>query len=175
MKNRLIYALRCPFTNEVHYIGKSTNGMMRPSQHLNNSHSKKIQIWVEELKTFGHTPIIDVLYYVSEQEDIDAVEYTLIKKHLEKGSVLLNSNLVHPLSITPELDEIDYSGIKLIGNFVKEKRRKTGLKQDDFASRCGVALTVIRKIEQGKDNINLSGLITVLSMFGCKLTIEKNI
>ena len=34
--------------------------------------------------------------------------------------------------------------------FLKEKRKQAGLTQLEFAERAGVALTVIRKIEQGK-------------------------
>jgi hypothetical protein len=31
---RLIYSLRCPFTDDVHYVGKTTAGMVRPLKHL---------------------------------------------------------------------------------------------------------------------------------------------
>ncbi|TXD79929.1 helix-turn-helix transcriptional regulator [Algoriphagus ratkowskyi] len=45
-----------------------------------------------------------------------------------------------------------------------------GLTQEEFADKAGVALTVIRKIEQGKENLNLSKVNQVLSMFGHVLT-----
>lgn len=35
-----------------------------------------------------------------------------------------------------------------------------------FAERAGVALTVIRKIEQGKENLNMEKVNQVLKMFG---------
>ena len=50
--------------------------------------------------------------------------------------------------------------------FLKEKRNQAGLTQEEFADRAGVALTVIRKIEQGKGNLNLEKVNYVLSMFG---------
>lgn len=50
--------------------------------------------------------------------------------------------------------------------FVKEERKKIGLTQEEFADRAGVALTVIRKIEQGKENLSLSKVNQVLLMFG---------
>lgn len=53
-----------------------------------------------------------------------------------------------------------------LANFVKEQRRKTGLTQEGFAERAGVALTVVRKIEQGKENLSLSKVNQVLLMFG---------
>lgn len=53
-----------------------------------------------------------------------------------------------------------------ISQFVKSRRKLLKLTQDDLASKAGVALTVIRKIEQGKDNLSLSKVNQVLQMFG---------
>jgi y4mF family transcriptional regulator len=53
-----------------------------------------------------------------------------------------------------------------LSGFVKNKRKRLGLTQDEFAEKAGVALTVIRKIEQGKENLSLSKVNQVLSMFG---------
>lgn len=41
-----------------------------------------------------------------------------------------------------------------------------GLTQQELADRAGVALTVIRKIEQGQSNLNLEKVNQVLRMFG---------
>lgn len=41
-----------------------------------------------------------------------------------------------------------------------------GITQQDFADKAGVALTVIRKIEQGKENLSLTKVNQVLHMFG---------
>lgn len=56
-----------------------------------------------------------------------------------------------------------------ISEFVKEKRKSLGLTQTEFAERAGVALTVVRKIEQGKENLSLLKVNQVLIMFGHKL------
>lgn len=53
-----------------------------------------------------------------------------------------------------------------LSEFIKNKRKEEKLTQEEFADRSGVALTVIRKIEQGKENLNLSGVNQVLKMFG---------
>jgi y4mF family transcriptional regulator len=53
-----------------------------------------------------------------------------------------------------------------LAKFVKERRVRAGLKQEEFAQKSGVALTVIRKIEQGKTNLNLDKVNQVLAMFG---------
>lgn len=60
--------------------------------------------------------------------------------------------------------------MNLIADFVKRRRKQSGLTQEEFADKAGVALTVIRKIEQGKENLSLSKLNQVLSMFGHILT-----
>lgn len=53
-----------------------------------------------------------------------------------------------------------------ISEFVKTKRKQLGITQEEFAAKAGVALTVIRKIEQGKENLSLAKVNRVLSLFG---------
>ncbi len=59
--------------------------------------------------------------------------------------------------------------METLADFVKQKRKEAELTQEDFASKAGVALTVIRKIEQGKGNLNLEKANQVLKMFGHEL------
>ena len=54
----------------------------------------------------------------------------------------------------------------VLADFVKQKRKEVNLTQEEFAERAGVALTVVRKIEQGKENLNLEKVNQVLKMFG---------
>ena len=56
-----------------------------------------------------------------------------------------------------------------LSDFVKTKRKQLNLTQEEFAEKAGVALTVIRKIEQGKENLSLTKVNQVLHMFGHKL------
>jgi y4mF family transcriptional regulator len=58
----------------------------------------------------------------------------------------------------------------LLSTFVKERRKQVGLTQEEFAERAGVALTVLRKIEQGKTNLNMAKVNLVLQMFGHELS-----
>lgn len=53
-----------------------------------------------------------------------------------------------------------------ITEFVKTRRKQLKLTQEEFATKAGVALTVVRKIEQGKENLSLSKVNQVLKMFG---------
>lgn len=59
--------------------------------------------------------------------------------------------------------------MKQLAEFVKERRKEVNLTQEEFADRAGVALTVLRKIEQGKTNLNMDKVNLVLSMFGHEL------
>lgn len=56
-----------------------------------------------------------------------------------------------------------------LSKFVKARRKDVNLTQKEFAEKAGVALTVVRKIEQGKTNLNMDKVNLVLSMFGHKL------
>jgi len=56
--------------------------------------------------------------------------------------------------------------MKELSEFVKERRKEVNLTQKEFSDRAGVALTVVRKIEQGKMNLNLEKVNQVLKMFG---------
>jgi len=59
--------------------------------------------------------------------------------------------------------------MKNLSAFVKERRKEANLTQEEFAERTGVALTVVRKIEQGKSNLSLEKVNMVLKMFGHEL------
>ncbi|WP_117884127.1 helix-turn-helix domain-containing protein [Aureibaculum luteum] len=59
--------------------------------------------------------------------------------------------------------------MKELASFVKERRKSVNLTQEEFAERAGVALTVVRKIEQGKTNLNMEKVNLVLRMFGHQL------
>ncbi|QDP47307.1 MAG: hypothetical protein Unbinned4388contig1000_26 [Prokaryotic dsDNA virus sp.] len=176
-EKRLIYALRCPFTNEIHYIGKTTAGMTKPFSHLTKSHSPKIREWVDGLLELGYKPIISVLQTVTMKEDLDLMERSWIQRSLNNGDLLLNSNLVTPLLISADLDEIlsDGNGKEMdrIVYFIKEKRKSVGLTQEEFALKTGIGLKTLRKIEQKNTHIQLDGLLKVLRMFGCSLGVVK--
>ena len=53
-----------------------------------------------------------------------------------------------------------------LSEFVKARRNEVNLTQKEFAERAGVALTVVRKIEQGKTNLNMDKVNLILRMFG---------
>ena len=56
-----------------------------------------------------------------------------------------------------------------LSEFVKTRRKAVNLTQEEFADKAGVALTVVRKIEQGKTNLSMEKVNIVLQMFGHEL------
>ena len=64
--------------------------------------------------------------------------------------------------------------MSVLSDFVKERRKEVNLTQEEFAERAGVALTVVRKIEQGKTNLNLDKANLVLKMFGHELVPKRS-
>ena len=64
--------------------------------------------------------------------------------------------------------------MKGLSEFVRERRKEVNLTQEEFAERARVALTVVRKIEQGKTNLNLDKVNLVLQMFGHELVPVKS-
>ena len=61
-----------------------------------------------------------------------------------------------------------------LAKFVKSRRKEVNLTQEEFAERAGVGLTVLRKIEQGKTNLNVDKVNLVLRMFGHELAPVDN-
>jgi len=55
--------------------------------------------------------------------------------------------------------------MKTIAEFLKSKRKEVGLTQLEFSIKSGIALTVIRKVEQGKTNLQLVKVNHLLLMF----------
>lgn len=59
--------------------------------------------------------------------------------------------------------------IQLLPEFLKAKRKEVGLTKEQFAIKSGIALTVIRKVEQGKTNVQMDKVNHLLLIFGHEL------
>ncbi len=53
-----------------------------------------------------------------------------------------------------------------IAEFVKQRRKKSGMTQVVLADRAGVGLRFLRELEQGKANLRMDKVNQVLQMFG---------
>ena len=56
--------------------------------------------------------------------------------------------------------------MSIIGNYIKEERKKAGLTQEEFAMRSGLGLRFVRELEQGKETVRLDKVNQALAMFG---------
>ena len=59
-----------------------------------------------------------------------------------------------------------YKNMSVIGNYIKEERKKAGLTQEEFAIRSGLGLRFVRELEQGKETVRLDKVNQALAMFG---------
>lgn len=59
----------------------------------------------------------------------------------------------------------------IIGNYVKEQRKKAGLTQEEFAIRSGLGLRFVRELEQGKESVRLDKVNQALAMFGMRAVV----
>lgn len=88
----LVYGLFDPFTGELRYIGKSSNGLYRPKQHLSKSFlSKKTHLynWINKVLKDGREPEIKVLAHCTKNNLADK-EIELIAKARSEGVRLTN-------------------------------------------------------------------------------------
>lgn len=56
--------------------------------------------------------------------------------------------------------------MSIIGDYIKEERKKAGLTQEEFALRSGLGLRFVRELEQGKETVQLDKVNQALAMFG---------
>jgi len=64
-----------------------------------------------------------------------------------------------------------------LSQFVKERRKKLGLTQEELSFKAGVGLRFVRDLEQGKESLMMDKVNQVLSLFGHELgplQIERN-
>lgn len=58
--------------------------------------------------------------------------------------------------------------------FIRGARTRTGMGIHEAAAFCGVAVSTLSKLEQGKGDVRLSSILQVCRMLGVKLTLEAN-
>ena len=56
--------------------------------------------------------------------------------------------------------------MSIIGDYIKQERKRVGLTQEEFAIRSGLGLRFVRELEQGKEAVRLDKVNQALAMFG---------
>ena len=185
MKSKnIIYGLRCPYTDEYKYIGKSINGISRAKTHLTYSHNESVNIWVKELRDDGLTPHIDLL------EECDISELSIkeqfwIQFYIDHGDILFNvikyeGKSIEKLKYDLEFKKVKYnklleeveSSINLmfdIPNTIKERRNTLRLSQSDLSELSDISVNTIYKIETNQINPTLSTINSIYEVLGLQL------
>jgi len=178
MKDNLIYALYCPIRNKPVYVGMSSVGMKRPFEHIKEqSHSIKVNEWINNLKLDGLSPILVILEYSDDGTILNEKETFWVNKFISEGNVLLNQNKIKPVIF----DVLEYSndkidnGIEDISVFIKVRRKQCKLTQKELSLKAGVGLRLIRDLEQNtKNNFNTASILKILRLFGKKLSVVSD-
>ena len=55
--------------------------------------------------------------------------------------------------------------MSIIGDYIKQERKRVGLTQEEFAIRSGLGLRFVRELEQGKETVRLDKVNQALAMF----------
>lgn len=60
-----------------------------------------------------------------------------------------------------------------IGRFIREARKRTGLRQAQAAALCGVGTRFLSDLENGKPTLHLGKVLQVLGGFGLRVIIKR--
>lgn len=172
MNKYLIYGLYCPITDNIHYIGKSSRGFIRPTEHMNRSHSIKISTWVESLSMLGYKPVVKILEECT-SDNINEKEIYWIEKLSGEGEYLLNMthNNVSEIIINNKYSFKD--DLYRIGREIKKIRNNMGLSQELIAKTSNIDRKTLYRIECGHKGIVLSAILRVLSVLGYELVLKE--
>ena len=88
--NTFIYCIRCPISNEIRYVGKTTRGIRRKYEH--NSKTKQnpkthLARWLKKLIDCGNKPIFEVIEYVDNIEKLNYREIYWIDIYRSKSDL----------------------------------------------------------------------------------------
>jgi len=167
----LIYGLKCPFTNDIHYVGKSSRGMTRPKQHMTGSHSEKIQEWVEGLTLLGYRPIVEVLEECN-KENLDEREFWWINKCVSDGCILLNSHNI----IAADIYLPSSYGGSLVKGFLtqlKRARKKLRYTSEEVSKAVGISRKTLYEIERGNGSVHFNSVYKVISLYDYRISLRK--
>lgn len=62
---------------------------------------------------------------------------------------------------------------EVLGQLIKAKRTKLGIKLADCAALCGIGINTLSRIENGNANCTLAAVFSVLRGLGIKLTSKE--
>lgn len=88
-----VYALACPITGEVRYVGAAVEPSARYWNHCNHQRNREMLEWIFALATARHKPKL-ILLAECPKSDSKAIEGYYIRLHAFLGHRLFNHNLL---------------------------------------------------------------------------------
>jgi DNA-binding XRE family transcriptional regulator len=173
MNKYLIYGLYCPFTDSLHYVGKSSSGMTRPKAHMTAASSKKIGEWVEHLKFLGYKPTIRILEECT-KDNLEEQEKFWIEKAKDEGYYLLNvsCNKTDKILLQKPYEFSDLDILK-IAKIIRETRHKLEMRQEDLCEMAEISRPTLTMIEKGNNKAIFNNLKKVLNILGYEIILKK--
>ena len=93
-KDIYIYALKCPVSNVIKYVGLSTTGIKRMEYHYKCGSGTKIKCWIVSLRRKKQIFNVEYLeYFDFDGPHVDEAEIKWIKHFKDQGIELLNLDL----------------------------------------------------------------------------------
>lgn len=167
----LIYGLRDPRNNVYCYIGKTTVGKSRPLSHLRNSHSSTVNDWVNEIRTNGFEPIVDVIEEVENINDLTNREKYWIRYYLDINPNLLNEVLyngkysINALSNDEKKSlEFAFTILPDLPNLLKNERKSRKINQKDMAKLSNISLGTLKNLERNNFHVGMDNYLKYLKV-----------
>jgi len=76
-----VYKISCPFTNEVKYIGQTTNFKVRCVSHFNDKKADKKFKWIQDVISNGRIPLFEVIAIFEAKKEALVFESKMINKY----------------------------------------------------------------------------------------------
>jgi DNA-binding transcriptional regulator YiaG len=168
----LIYAIKNPNTQELLYVGQSSQWLIRPRQHLNHPAANSLlRKKIEEIRQTGVEPIIEILENIQDKQQLTDREKFWISKSLSDGHDLCNFQFAgkHPASTPRRRD-----GKTILANSIKQIRYNMNMNQDKFAEFNKMSINTLRKIEQGNDRVALRTVLNIIQNCGYVMSFHKD-
>lgn len=167
----IIYGLRDPRNDVYQYIGKSTIGKSRPLSHLRKSHSDKVNAWVEEVRTNGFEPQVDIIEEVEDINKLSDREKHWIKYYFEINPILLNEQLkprninTNELSIEEKKDlELMKIILPKLPILLRKERKRRKISQEEMAEKSGISLGTLKNLEQNNIRVGITHFMKYMSV-----------
>jgi DNA-binding XRE family transcriptional regulator len=153
MKN-IIYGLADNRNDLIYYVGKSSVAEKRPLTHLTNSHSDKVNKWVDEVRNNWGDIKIFILEEVEDLNELSEREKYWISEKLKINKNLLNKkDLPKVINYYSDEDERKFDNLRksilFCSDIIKKKRLSLNLTQQELAELSSLNRYTISQIENG--------------------------